>query len=210
MLLEKNGEPSLAVEEPSPLNDLLNLRHGETQAPAAPQITEVAPPLLVGEVMDTHHPDLPRFLFVRWIDSNGTQAERWLQRTRGITASRGDRVLLEQPANWPEKLVTAVLDDGRNARLDESTEKPAVSPPSLQLRDEQCVTIADAHNQPLLEIHASSNGPVVRLMNQNAAFEVPGKLRFQADTIEFEGGRGGVDIRTEADTVVRSRFIRLN
>jgi hypothetical protein len=209
MLLENTGDIDLAVEE-SPLNDLLKLHHAEVQERSASQIAEDVSSLLVGEVMDTHHPDLPRFLYVRWIDGNGAQVERWLQRTRGIVASRGDRVLLEQPANWPEKLVTAVLDDGSKVQPVESTEKTTVNNPSLQLRDEQCVTIVDVRNQPLLEIHSSSNGPIVRLMNQNATFEVPGKLRFQANTIEFEGGRGGVDIRTEADTVVRSRFIRLN
>ena len=62
----------------------------------------------------------------------------------------------------------------------------------------------------LLQMAASSDGPVVRLLNQNVNIEAAGKLRLCAQTLELEGGRGGVDIRTEADTVVRSRFVRLN
>jgi hypothetical protein len=216
MLLEKNGDPGFVIDESSPLEDLLNQRHVEPQPvhDASDNVhdshkTQSQPQLLLGEVIDTHHPDLPRLLFVRWIDGNGEQVERWLQRVRGITPLRGDRVLLEQPANWSEKLVMAVLDDGRSGQPIASAVADSGAP-SLQLAAEQCVRIADADDNPLLEIHASNNGPVVRLMNRNATFEVPGKLRFQADTIEFEGGRGGVDIRTEADTVVRSRYIRLN
>jgi len=205
MLLEKDGEPVFAVDE-SPLNDLLNLRHAE-QTSAHTQEIESASQALLGEVIDTHHPDVPGLLFVRWIDGNGVSTERWLQRMRGAVPKRGDRVLLQQPANWPEKIVMAVLDDGRSGDM---IEPSVANGPTIQLATEQCVRIADFNGNDLLEVHTSANGPVVRLMNRNATFEVPGKLRFQADTIEFEGGRGGVDIRTEADTVVRSRYIRLN
>ena len=162
---------------------------------------------IVGEVIDTHHPDLGGFVCVRWMTQTGESSERWLRRVRGPMPRKGDRVLLEQPLNWPEKLITAVLEDP-------SCGKPVVdnieTAQKLELQPNQCVSIMDAHRNPVVEIYSSSQGPVVRLMNENVNLEIPGKLRFQADTIELEAGRGGVDIRTDADTVVRSRFIRLN
>lgn len=162
---------------------------------------------VIGEVIDTHHPDLRGLIFVRWMTETGESSERWLKRVRGPMPRKGDRVLLEQPVNWPEKLIIAVLDD---PACGERVVENAEAGQTLELQQNQCVRITDAHQNPIVELYSSSQGPIVRLMNANVNLEVPGKLRFQADTIELEAGRGGVDIRTDADTVVRSRFIRLN
>ena len=162
---------------------------------------------IVGEVIDTHHPDLSGFVCVRWITQTGESSERWLRRVRGPMPRKGDRVLLEQPLNWQEKLITAVLEDPSCGKpVADNTEAAQ----KIELQPNQCLSIMDAHRNPVVEIYSSSQGPVVRLMNENVNLEIPGKLRFQADTIELEAGRGGVDIRTDADTVIRSRFIRLN
>lgn len=175
--------------------------------PAPVQGAPAASGSIIGEVVDTHHPDLGGFVCVRWTAETGEFSERWLRRVRGPMPRKGDRVLLEQPLNWPEKLVTAVLDD---PSCGEPVADNAEAGRTLELQSEQCLRIMDAHRNPVVEIYSSSQGPVVRLMNENVNLEIPGKLRFQADTIELEAGRGGVDIRTDADTVVRSRFIRLN
>src|SRR5688572_4493303 len=66
--------------------------------------------ILVGEVMDTHHPDLPGHVFVSWTSDRGDACTRWLASVRGQALRKGDRVLLQQPANWPEMLVTAVIE----------------------------------------------------------------------------------------------------
>jgi hypothetical protein len=162
---------------------------------------------LVGEVIDTHNPDLRAHVLVRWLSDEGQVGERWLKCVRGAMPRRGDRVLLEQPANWPEKLVTAIIEGPSSGGSIEENNNAGYQ---LELEQDQCLRINDVEGKPLVDIYSSSQGPVVRLLNENVDIEVAGKLRFKAATIELEAGRGGVDIRTEADTVVRSRFIRLN
>ncbi|MBI3897463.1 MAG: hypothetical protein HY308_04095 [Gammaproteobacteria bacterium] len=162
---------------------------------------------LLGEVLDTHHPDFRNHVFVRWTDDAGHTTERWLKYVRGATPDKGDRVLLTQPGNWPEKLVTAIVDCAAPKEpIRENTEASHL----LQLEQDKCLRVVDANDRPVVEIYSGSSGPVVRLVNDGVDIEVPGKLRLKAETLEFVGGQGGVDIRTEADTIVRSRFVRLN
>lgn len=206
MLRDKGADDVLVEEDSVPsLRQLL-----ETCKQTEPTVVKRAPTAacsFIGEVIDTHHPDLRGLIFVRWMNENGESSERWLKRVRGPMPRKGDRVLLEQPLNWPEKIITAVLDD---PACGEPVVENADVGQTLELQPNQCVRITDAHHNPIVELYSSSQGPVVRLMNENVNLEIPGKLRFQAATIELEAGRGGVDIRTDADTVVRSRFIRLN
>lgn len=206
MLCDKDADDVLVEEDSVPsLRQLL-----EACKQPEPALVQRAPTTtysIIGEVIDTHHPDLRGLIFVRWVNETGESSERWLKRVRGPMPRKGDRVLLEQPLNWPEKLVTAVLDD---PICGEPVVENGEAGQTLELQQNQCLRITDAHHNPIVELYSSSQGPVVRLMNANVNLEVPGKLRFQADTIELEAGRGGVDIRTDADTVVRSRFIRLN
>ncbi|MDR3099718.1 MAG: phage baseplate assembly protein V, partial [Paraburkholderia sp.] len=181
---------------------------------AAPARASATPGLLAGEVTDTHHPDSPGRVRVRWLSSHGEAVERWLQCLRGQRPRMGDRVLVEQPANWPEPLVTGILAAGAGggAGSGEAVEPDPGPHPSqtLKLAPEECVRIDDANGTPLVQILASSAGPVVRLMSPDVSLEAAGKLSLRAQTLELEAGRGGVDIRTEADTLVRSRYIRLN
>ncbi|MDD1620674.1 MAG: hypothetical protein LUQ11_04265 [Methylococcaceae bacterium] len=162
---------------------------------------------LVGEVIDTHNPDHKAHVFVRWLSGEGEVCESWLKCVRGTQPRRGDRVLIEQPVNWPHGLVTAVIE---GLPADRQFEEIGDASRRLELEPGQSLRITDFENNPLLDIYTSSQGPVVRLLNEDIDIEVAGKLRFKASTIELEAGRGGVDIRTEADTVVRSRYIRLN
>lgn len=197
-VLEKEFEPSLQ----SLLEADKSLRPPYVPAEIAP-----ANQSLVGEVIDTHNPDLRAHVLVRWITDDGETAERWLKCVRGAMARKGDRVLLEQPANWPEKLVTAIIEGASYAT---PVEENIGVGRRLDLDQDQSLRIADVEGNPLIDIFSASQGPVVRLLNPNVDIEVTGKLRFKATAIELEAGRGGVDIRTEADTVVRSRYIRLN
>lgn len=164
---------------------------------------------LVGEVLDTHNPDCRGRVLVRWASNIGEACQHWLAVARGSAPRRGDRVLLHQPANWPEMLVTSVIEGLPSAQsnVEESQEEPRRI---IELEHEEKLWITGADGQPLIEVYASTQGPVVRLMNQDVDLEIPGKLRLRAETLELEGGRGGIDIRTEADTVVRGRYIRLN
>ncbi|CAB3787337.1 hypothetical protein LMG28688_02446 [Paraburkholderia caffeinitolerans] len=184
---------------------------GVAPAPAAPARAPAAQGLLVGEVIDTHHPDCPGRVRVRWFDEHGEMLERWLLCLRGQRPRRGDRVLVEQPANWHEPLVTGVFAAGAEpGAFDSLEDQDAHASHAMRLAPDQCVQIDDVQGKPLVQILASGAGPVVRLMSPDINLEAAGKLSLRAQTLELEAGRGGVDIRTEADTVVRSRYIRLN
>ena len=187
---------------------------GAAPLPAAPARASATPGLLAGEVTDTHHPDSPGRVRVRWLSAQGEAVERWLPCLRGQQPRKGERVLIEQPANWPEPLVTGILAAAAGVREavepDTHDTDTSQTAQTLTLAPDECVRIDDAHGQPLVQILASSAGPVVRLMSPNVNLEAAGKLSLRAQTLELEAGRGGVDIRTQADTVVRSRYIRLN
>ncbi|NLP62976.1 hypothetical protein [Paraburkholderia sacchari] len=185
---------------------------GMAPAPAAPARAPGAQGLLVGEVIDTHHPDCPGRVRVRWFDTHGEMVERWLACLRGQRPRRGDRVLVEQPANWAEPLVTGVFAPGADETVTPALQQDQDAQAShvIKLAPDQCLRIDDAHGKPLVQILASCAGPVVRLMSPDINLEAAGKLSLRAQTLELEAGRGGVDIRTDADTVVRSRYIRLN
>lgn len=162
---------------------------------------------LIGEVTDTHHPDAIGRIRVQWTMQDGSACERWLECLDGVKPRIGDRVLLQSPANWPEYLVSGLLKRAGHGNPVEATVEPALV---LALEPDKCVQVSDASGCPLLQVRASPDGPVVTLLNRDVNIEVAGKLRLAAQTLELEGGRGGVDIRTDADTVVRSRYIRLN
>ncbi|UXU91096.1 hypothetical protein [Burkholderia sp. S-53] len=162
---------------------------------------------LIGEVTDTHHPDAMGLMRVKWSVQDGDTCERWLECVDGVKPRIGDRVLLQSPANWTDYLIAGLLTRKGHGEPVEPVIEPAMA---LSLEAGKCVQIADAAGTPLLQVRASPDGPVVTLLNRNVNIEVAGKLRLSAQTLELEGGRGGVDIRTEADTVVRSRYVRLN
>ncbi|CAE6806586.1 hypothetical protein [Paraburkholderia haematera] len=181
----------------------------ENDAPpnASPPVERAESATLIGDVTDTHHPDAMGRIRVKWSMQDGNTCERWLECLDGVKPGIGDRVLLQSPANWPEYLVSGSL---RRAGCGEPVE-PVVEPAvALALAADKCVQVSDASGCPLLQVRASPDGPVVTLLNRNVNIEVAGKLRLSAQTLELEGGRGGVDVRTEADTVVRSRYVRLN
>lgn len=165
---------------------------------------------LIGEATDTHHPDAIGLVRVKWSMRDGNVCEDWLECVNGVKPRIGDRVLLQAPANWPGYLVCGLLKRSGHSEPVEpvaSSVEPALA---LTLDADKCVQVSDATGCPLLQVRASPDGPVVTLLNRNVCIEVSGKLRLAAQTLELEGGLGGVDIRTEADTVVRSRYIRLN
>ncbi|KVO41491.1 hypothetical protein WJ75_06015 [Burkholderia ubonensis] len=173
----------------------------------SPPVERAESATLIGEVTDTHHPDAMGLIRVKWAMQDGNTSERWLECVEGVKPGIGDRVVLQSAANWPEHLITGLLKRKGRGEPVEPIVEPAVA---LALESDKCVQVSDASGCPLLQVRASPDGPVVTLLNRNVNIEVAGKLRLSAQTLELEGGRGGVDIRTEADTVVRSRYVRLN
>jgi hypothetical protein len=177
---------------------------------AAPNInsaSEVNGLVLVGDVVDTHHPELKGYIFIRWLDATGTTLERWLQCVAGTAPLKGDRVLLLKPANWPEMVVTAVLETPRSDRQPQGLGE---SGPSWELGKNEHLRVIDNNGNALMDIFSTPQGPAMRLIGPDLSFSVTGKLRLRAEALELEGGSGGINLRTEADAVIRGRYIRLN
>lgn len=193
--------------EADTVNALRRLFENDAVPDPSPAVERNESSTLIGEVTDTHHPDAMGRVRVKWSMQDGNTCERWLECVDGVKPGIGDRVLLQSPANWPENLVCGLLKRAGRGEPVEPAVEPAVA---LSLEPDKCVQVSDASGCPLLQVRASPDGPVVTLLNRNVNIEVAGKLRLSAQTLELEGGRGGVDIRTEADTVVRSRYVRLN
>lgn len=164
---------------------------------------------LVGECIDTHNPHLPRRVLVRARDEDGMPVTAWLPTLADLRVSAGHKVLLSKPDNWPEPVVIGVI-----AGLERPDEQRAPTPtpeqPSLRLEQGQALVITDPAGQPLLELHATIDGPRIALLGNDVSLEAPGCLRIGAERIELCARAGGVDIRTDADAVVRARVIRLN
>ncbi|NVB42384.1 hypothetical protein G6O69_31465 [Pseudenhygromyxa sp. WMMC2535] len=171
---------------------------------------------LVGECLETHHPHLPRRVFVRVRDPDGVPIMAWLPTLDGLRVRVGDRVLLTRPDNWPEPVVTGVLA-GLGGPKPEPEPDPEAEPardaepgPELQLQAGERLTVRGPEGAVLLRIASTTRGPELTLLDRDVDFEIPGRLRLGAQKIELHAGAGGIDVRTEGDAVVRGRVIRLN
>lgn len=179
---------------------------GVDEAPAtasrdAPQSAGVA----VGEVLDTHHPHLPGRVLVRWLEFDRKEVERWVQRERHLSLLKGDRVLLTLPVGWNQWIVTGAL--GRESRPLEPDPQNARE---LRLGPGETLRVLSHEGQPLLTVVQGSDGPALQLGDGNLELAVARTLRIKADTIELAAGDGGIDLRTDGDSVTRARTIRLN
>ena len=137
----------------------------------------------------------------------------WLPVLDQLRILPGQKLLLSKPDNWPEPVVMGVL--AGLERPSEGCDAPAPKPgeaadPQLRLEPGQAIVITSPEGQPLLTLTATPEGPRVELHQSDVALEMPGRLRIGAERIELHSRGGGVDIRSEGDTVVRSRIIRLN
>ena len=192
---------SLGVGVGPTLEDLL-------EHAARTQAASFGPGSLVGEVLDTHHPHLPRRVFVRVRDAEGVPITAWLPTLAELRIRVGARVLVSKPDNWPEPVVLGVLtglESDPSPTLPESRDEP-----ELRLEPGEALVIKGPDGRAILRIAATAAGPELTLVGGDAAIEVPGTLRIGAGAIELRANEGDVDIRAQGDTLVRSRFIRLN
>jgi hypothetical protein len=165
---------------------------------------------LVGECLDTHHPHLPRRVFVRVQDARGEPLLAWLPTLAELKIRKGQQLLVSKPDNWPEPVVVGVLAGLARGPAGSEPEPEPATGPELRLGPGESLLIKGPDGRPLLQLAATAHGPELRLLHSNAALEVPGVLRLGADRIELTAREGGVDIRADGDTIVRSRVIRLN
>lgn len=157
---------------------------------------------LVGLCVDDAHPNLAGRVLVRTAAGAGEQ-DRWLATLAHLPVRREDRVLLLQPANWPEPLVVGVID-GLRARTAVSHAAAA-----LTMKTDETLEIRDADGAPLLAIQPTPDGPVLRLARADQRLEIAGRLTFAADAIDFIA-RGEVSLTAGGDVVVTGEEIKLN
>ena len=188
-----------ASTEAMPLVDLITAATTATEAtPQAGRLSGV----MVAECLDEHHPQLTGRVLVRIAEANAAR-ELWVATLTHSVVRRGDRILVMQPANWPEPVVVGVLD-GVHQRT-----APTVTAAAMNLRRDEQIVINDYLGAPLLSIIPSDNGPVLRLARADQQIEIDGRLAIAADAIELRA-RGGMNLTAAGDVVVAGEEIKLN
>lgn len=160
---------------------------------------------LLGTCVDDRHPTLLGRVRIRWSRTGGEEEERWLPALQGLALRKGDRVLVQRVENWPEPVVTGVVDGFATRREPETT--PALS---VELKPDETVEVRAADGSRLLELSPGAHGPVVRIVTPDVDLDVPGRLRLKADVLEFKARRGSVRIDAGDDVVVTGEVIKLN
>lgn len=178
---------------------------GLVVAPAGVSSPAPASAVVVGEVMDTHHPHLPGRVLVRWLDTQGALVERWVPRERHLSLHPSDHVLLTLPVGWTEWVVTGAL--GRESTPRQDDEQSTLK---LDLEPGQAVRIVAHDGQTLLTVRQGADGPTLELGAGDVDLVAARRLRLRGDSVEITAASGGVDLRSEGDAVVRARTIRLN
>lgn len=160
---------------------------------------------LVGECIDPRHPALVGRVRVRWPTPEGGTEERWMPTLQGLPVREGDRVLVMQPSNWNEPVITGVLDGF--ARRPEVPKEEAAR---LELQRDEAVRVAASDGTPLLEAFQGEQGPVVRLLHDDIDLEMPGALRIKAASIALRAERGATHLEAHDDVIVRGENVHLN
>ena len=193
---QQQDEASATEVQRSLLDDVLE------RTPAAAALTAAAAPL-IGMCVAAEHDTLLGRCRVEW-SAHGADHAAWVPLLQGVVVRPGDRVLLQQPQNWPEPIVTGILD----GLLDRPA--PARPAATIHLQPDEAVIIAGADGRPLLEVRQGVTGPDVRLLQDGLELDINGPLRISADSVELSAERGGVQISASDDVAVTGEIIRLN
>jgi hypothetical protein len=187
------------------LAELLHKRAvpGAVPVDASARISNSAP--IVGECLRTDHPTLTGRALVRVREADGSVAELWLPTLQNLALRPADRVLVLVPANHAEAVVVGVLD-GFALRPEPRRETSA----TIALQPDERLVVTAANGQELLEVHLSSKGPVVRLLQPDVDVDVPGELRVRAKAVRLEAKTGRVEVQAQDDVVLRGETIKLN
>lgn len=191
--------------EPSLLDEIV-----EASGPAPDVETRLAGPaphqVVVGECVNARHPSLAGRILARWtrVDAGASWA-RWVPVLHGVVVREGDRVLLTQPANWPEPIVTGVVDGYAKRPVAERA-----TGATLELERDEALRVIGIHGEPLVEVFQTDEGPVVRLLQANVDLELPGALRVSAQSIRLQAREGELQLEAHDDVVVKGETINLN
>lgn len=209
------AEPGSAQAPPDGTPSSSRVRIGETQNSTPDAILdpnpvehtgtkEVHPPLIVGQILDTHHPLMPGQVLVAWAGAGGQRSESWLERERHLSLSIGDRVLL----SWVPVLEGWVVTGALGRKLGSHAPDPDHER-QLRLQPGESVSIIAHDGQPMLTLRQGPSGPVIELGAGDVDLKAARTLRLSGESIEVRAAED-IDLRSDRDTLVRGRFIRLN
>jgi hypothetical protein len=159
----------------------------------------------VGECVDASHPSIAGRIRVLLKDTSGRSQEMWMPCLHRLAVRKGDRVLVEHPANWPEPVVIGVVDGFAMRATAQLLPGPTVT-----LNTDESVRIETRDGQDLIEVYQGENGPVVRLLNEDVSLEVKGRFSINAHSVDLGAGQGKVRITAHDDVEVEGRKIKLN
>jgi len=174
------------------------------QEPAEPK-QDARPGCLVGECINARHPSIPGRIRVQLEDTAGKTRQMWMPCLHRLAVRKGDRVLVEHPANWPEPVVVGVVDG-----LAMRPTAQLLPGPTVTLNTDESVRIQANDGQDLIEVYQGEHGPVVRLLNEDVNLEVKGRFSVNAHSVDLGAHKGKVRITAQDDVVVEGRTIRLN
>lgn len=192
-------KPQLGPSE-SPLHDEVSESIALDEIEAGAPIT----PSAVGVVVDELHPVLAGRVRVR-LGHEGPEGERWLPCLMGIRPRSGDRVLVIRPSGAQEGVVLGVLD-GFRQRLEPEARATNVR----TIADDESVRIEAADGRGLVEVRASENGCVVRLLSPDATLAAEGTLTIEAQAVALRAKQGCVALRASEDVEIQGEHVRLN
>lgn len=160
---------------------------------------------LVGEIVDTKHPSLRGRVRVRWRDLEGQTFEKWLPTLQGLPVRVADRVLMLCATNWPEYVVTGVVDGfARRPEVERDTRA------QLELKRDEAIRVRSPEGEDIVEVFHGERGPVVRFLRDDVDLDLKGKLRVSAKAIELTAKEGQARIEASDDVVVVGETIHLN
>lgn len=189
--------------EAAETGDVLDRLDANLPAPHTPSMR--APRMLVGLVTDDRHPTLRGRVKVRYTDAAGDTFEKWMPALYAMPIRANDRVLFTQAENFDEPIVTGVID---GFALRPEIDKNAAA--KVEIKRDEVVRIDDSEGRPLLEVHSSDAGPVLKLLNEDVNLEVPGKFSVSAKSISLEARLGEATIEAHDDVIVKGENIKLN
>lgn len=178
---------------------LARVLESPSKAPAA------VPSASLGWVVDDRHPSLLDRVQVRCSAPEEADAPRWLPVLRGLCCRVGDRVVVTRIEGLDEPVVSGVID-GFTPR----PEAPRRSAAALELKPDEALRVVSPSGAELVEVFASEQGPVVRVLSADVNLELEGRLHLRAKSLQLEATGGEARLEAADDVVLRGEAIRLN
>lgn len=162
-----------------------------------------------GVVLDTHHPERPGRVLVRWLSRDAKTHQAWLETNVTLSFEPGVQVMLLRSSTWHEWVVAFPFGEGA---LSKQMQNPrgATKDEVLRLEPTQGVQVQGAQGKELFRIAQNEQGDAVLEMPGDLCMETQGVFRLKAERLELRSGQGGTDARSDGETVVRGTKIHLN